>query len=98
MSRVPTLRPPTHDEKREEAVRIEDEFRDASKHRKGMGAAPSKATGRKMLKAALKEEQEHAEHEYAAGDRVKMRQQILALRLFPNLFNREFLLKAQGPN
>ena len=94
MPRVAVLPPPTHDEQKEQSSQMRDEYAAAKKH----AAIPSKAIGRKMMKAAMKEERESAEHEYEAGDRVKMRQQILALRLFPNLFNRAFLMKAAGPN
>ena len=98
MPRVALMPPPTHDESKEEAVKISDEFKEAHRRMTGKGATPTKKTALKMLRGGLKEEREHAEHEYAAEDRVKMRQKILALRLFPNLFNKSFLLQAQGPN
>ena len=90
MKRVPTVAVPTHDEQKEEAVRIQDEYRAAK------SAAPTKRQGRMMIKAMHKMKEGSHDHETAEHD--KMRQMILSLRLFPNLYNRQFLMKAAGPN
>ena len=90
MPRPSTLPVPTHEESKEESVRISDEYKAAR------GAAPSKREGRKMIKGAYK--MKEGSHDHETAERDKLRHMILSLRLFPNLFNREFLLRAQGPN
>lgn len=90
MKRVPTLPAPTHDEQKEESSKMRDEYMESKKMSKGKG--------RKLMKAALKEEKESASHEYEVDERTRMRQRILSMSLFPNLYNKGFLLRAQGPN
>lgn len=90
MKRVPTLPAPTHDESKQESSRMRDEYMESKKMSKGKG--------RKLMKAALQEEKSSDAHDFEVDERSRMRQRILSMSLFPNLFNRAFLLRAQGPN
>ena len=79
MSVVPLLRPPTHDENREQAVRIEAEYADE------MYGGPRQRLGRaKKARPA------------PVDERQKLREHILAMSLFPNLYNKSFLMRAAG--
>lgn len=75
-----------------ESARMEGEYLDF--HRAITKASPTKMRGKKMLREMKREAEDKTRfHDDNVGNAVKLRQSILAISLFPNIYNRETIMR-----
>lgn len=75
-----------------ESARMEGEYLDF--HRAISKASPTRMRGKKILRGMKKEAEDKTRfHDDNVGNAVKLRQSILAISLFPNIYNRETIMR-----
>jgi hypothetical protein len=91
-----TMRANAPEGERDEAALLKAEIGAEYQQAQRARANPTKQRGRAYLKAEFKRGKE--KHTAPIEDRAEYRAHILAHSLFPNLFNREAVMKYEGAN